>query len=257
MMRIYALANQKGGVGKTTTAINLGACLADRNLRVLLIDADPQANATASLGLDKTEITTTIYQALVEETPLSEAILRNPRFNLSLVPSNPDLVGAEVELVNLLGREFRLQRALRAAALSDRYDYILIDCPPSLGLLTVNALTAAQDGVIIPVQCEYLALEGLSQLTRTIDLVQSHLNPDLRIRGLLLTMYDRRTKLSQQVASQVRRHFGSLVFQTVVPRSIRLGEAPSFGEPILHYSPDSTGAVAYRELGAEVLRGDT
>jgi chromosome partitioning protein len=223
-------------------------------MRVLLVDADPQANATSSLGLNKNQVTTTIYPALLEESSLSSAILRSPRLNLALVPSNPDLAGAEVELVNLLGREFRLQRALEPVV--DRYDYILIDCPPSLGLLTVNALAAASSGVIVPVQCEYLALEGLSQLTYTLNLVRTHLNPDLRIRGLLMTMYDARTNLSQQVVQQVRGHFGDRVFRAVIPRSVRLSEAPSYGEPILRYDPQSAGALAYRALCLELLRGD-
>jgi chromosome partitioning protein len=254
MTRVYALANQKGGVGKTTTAVNLGACLAELGQRVLIIDADPQANATSSLGLDKKRVQDTIYRALLEETPLLGSILRSPRFKLALVPANPDLAGAEVELVDVFGREFRLRRALQP--IDGRYDYILIDCPPSLGLLTINALAAAKDGVIIPVQCEYLALEGLSQLTQTLDLVRAHLNPDLRIRGLLMTMYDGRTNLAQQVVDEVRRHFGELVFQTIVPRTVRLSEAPSYGEPILYYAPKSTGALAYWELGVELLQAD-
>jgi chromosome partitioning protein len=254
MTRIYALANQKGGVGKTTTAVNLGACLAELGQRVLIVDADPQANATSSLGLDKKRVQDTIYRPLLEETPLLDAILRSQRFKLSLVPANPDLAGAEVELVEQFGREFRLKRALQP--IDGRYDYVLIDCPPSLGLLTINALAAAKDGVIIPVQCEYLALEGLSQLTRTLDLVRAHLNPDLCIRGLLMTMYDGRTNLAQQVVDEVRRHFGELVFETIVPRTVRLSEAPSYGEPILYYAPKSTGALAYWELAVEMLRAD-
>ncbi len=254
MTKIYALANQKGGVGKTTTAINLGACLGELGENVLLIDADPQANATSSLGLDKNEVTATIYEALLEDGSLGEAVLRSPRFKLSLIPSNPNLAGAEVELVNLLGREYRLQRALTNVA--GLYDYVLIDCPPSLGLLTINALTAAQNGIIIPVQCEYLALEGLSQLTQTIELVRTLLNPRLGIRGLLMTMFDGRTNLAQQVVNEVRSHFGKLVFQTIIPRSVRLSEAPSFGEPILYYAPRSTGALAYWELGQELIQGD-
>jgi chromosome partitioning protein len=254
MTRVYALANQKGGVGKTTTAVNLGACLAELGQRVLIVDADPQANATSSLGLDKKRVQDTIYRPLLEETPLLDSILRSQRFKLALVPANPDLAGAEVELVDVFGREFRLKRALQP--IDGRYDYILIDCPPSLGLLTINALAASTDGVIIPVQCEYLALEGLSQLTQTLDLVRTHLNPDLRIRGLLLTMYDGRTNLAQQVVDEVRRHFGELVFQTIVPRTVRLSEAPSYGEPILYYAPKSTGALAYWELSVELLRAD-
>ncbi len=254
MTRVYALANQKGGVGKTTTAVSLGACLAELGQRVLIVDADPQANATSSLGLDKKRIRDTIYRSLLEETPLLDSILRSPRFKLALVPSNPDLAGAEVELVDEFGREFRLKRALQP--IDGRYDYILIDCPPSLGLLTINALAAAKSGVIIPVQCEYLALEGLSQLTQTLDLVRTHLNPDLRIRGLLMTMYDARTNLAQQVVDEVRRHFGELVFDTIVPRTVRLSEAPSYGEPILYYAPKSAGALAYWELAVEVLRAD-
>ena len=254
MTKVYALANQKGGVGKTTTAINLGAYLAHSGQRVLLVDADPQANATSSLGLDKKQVTTTVYPALMEEAPLAAAILRSPRLNLALIPSNPDLAGAEVELVNLLGREFRLQRAL--APVIGRYDYVLIDCPPSLGLLTINALAAASGGVIIPVQCEYLALEGLSQLSHTLNLARTHLNPDLRIRGLLMTMYDARTNLAQQVVQQVREHFGELVFRAVIPRSVRLSEAPSYGEPILRYDPQSAGALAYHALCQELIRSD-
>ncbi len=254
MTRVYALANQKGGVGKTTTAVNLGACLAELGQRVLIMDADPQANATSSLGLDKKRVQDTIYRPLLEETPLLDSILRSQRFKLSLVPANPDLAGAEVELVEQFGREFRLKRALEP--IDGRYDYILIDCPPSLGLLTINALAAAKNGVIIPVQCEYLALEGLSQLTRTLDLVRSHLNPDLHIRGLLMTMYDGRTNLAQQVVDEVRRHFGELVFNSIVPRTVRLSEAPSYGEPILYYAPKSTGALAYWELAVELLRAD-
>ncbi|MBN1315845.1 MAG: ParA family protein [Anaerolineales bacterium] len=254
MTRIYAFANQKGGVGKTTTAINLSAYLAHKGLRVLLIDADPQANATSSLGLDKSQVSLSIYQALIEGAPLSEAVLHNPRLKVALVPSSPGLAGAEVELVNLIGREFRMQRALIPVA--DRYDYVLIDCPPSLGLLTINALTAAKHGVIIPVQCEYLALEGLSQLTQTLDLVRKHLNHDLRIRGLVMTMYDSRTNLSQQVVNQVRKHFAGLVFRSIIPRSVRLSEAPSYGEPILRYDPRSTGALAYQALTDEILVGD-
>jgi len=253
MPHTYALANQKGGVGKTTTAINLGAYLAEQGQRVLIVDVDPQANATSSLGLDKHALSASIYQALLDETPLTRIILRNPRLKLDLVPSAPVLAGAEVELVNELGREHRLAQQL--APVVQRYDYILIDCPPSLGLLTVNALTAA-DGVIIPVQCEYLALEGLTQLQQTIELVRARLNPRLTIRGVLLTMYDGRTTLARQVVAEVRRYFGPRVFRTLIPRNVRLSEAPSHGEPISTYAPRSAGARAYAMLALELLKGD-
>ncbi len=254
MTKIYALANQKGGVGKTTTAINLGAYLAQAGQRVLIVDTDPQANATSCLGLNKFELETSIYEALVRETPLKRAILRSPDLGLFLVPSSPALAGAEVELVGMLAREFRLQQALNPVA--DDYDYLLIDCPPSLGLLTINALTAAEDGVIIPVQCEYLALEGLSQLHQTIDLVRARLNPNLVVRGMLMTMFDGRTNLAQQVVDEVRRHFGNRTFRSVIPRSVRLSEAPSYGQPISSYAPRSAGAIAYAALAQELLASD-
>ena len=255
MTKIYALANQKGGVGKTTTAINLGAYLAQAGQRVLIVDIDPQANATSSLGLDKHQLETSIYDALIDETPLTRVILRSPELGLFLVPSSPALAGAEVELVSLLAREYRLQQALEPVASS--YDYVLIDCPPSLGLLTVNALTAARDGVIIPVQCEYLALEGLSQLYQTIELVHARLNPDLEVRGMLMTMFDGRTNLAQQVVDEVRRHFGERTFSSVIPRSVRLSEAPSYGQPISTYAPRSAGALAYAAMAQEILAGDS
>jgi len=252
-MRIYALANQKGGVGKTTTAVNLGAYLAARDRRVLLIDLDPQANATASLGIDRRAISASIYDALIEGAPLPDVIQITRRIHLDLVPSAQALSGAEVELVPLPDRERRVQRALDGV--SANYDYVLIDCPPSLGLLTVNALVAAQ-GVIVPVQCEYLALEGLTRLMQTIGLVRKSLNPRLVVRGLLMTMFDGRARLSQQVVDEVRRHFSDRVFQTVVPRSVRLSEAPSYGEPILSYAPSSPGGAAYAALAEELLAGD-
>ena len=254
MTKIYALANQKGGVGKTTTAINLGAYLTHAGKRVLIVDIDPQANATSSLGLNKYQLETSIYDALLGELPIKSTILRSPELGIFLVPSSPALAGAEVELVGMLGREFRLQQALQPAA--PDYDYVLIDCPPSLGLLTVNALTAAHDGVIIPVQCEYLALEGLTQLYQTIELVRARLNPDLVVRGMLMTMFDGRTNLAQQVVEEVRRHFGDRTFQSVIPRSVRLSEAPSYGEPIITYAPRSAGALAYAALARELLVGD-
>jgi len=255
MTRIYALVNQKGGVGKTTTAVNLGAYLAQAGKKVLIVDIDPQANATSSLGLDKYDLETTIYDALVREAPLKHAIWRSPELGIFLVPSSPDLAGAEVELVGALAREYRLQQALELAV-SD-YAYVLIDCPPSLSLLTVNALTAAAHGVIIPVQCEYLALEGLTQLHQTIELVRARLNPQLMIRGMLMTMFDGRTNLAQQVVDEVRRHFGERVFKAVIPRSVRLSEAPSHGQPISTYAPRSAGALAYAALAQELLVSDT
>jgi chromosome partitioning protein len=254
MTRIYALANQKGGVGKTTTAVNLGAYLSTAGLDVLVIDVDPQSNATSSLGVNKTQVPVSTYEVLVGHQRLTDSVVPTSWRRLHLAPSSPGLAGAEIELVNVIAREFLLRKALQPVA--GRYDYILIDCPPSLGLLTVNALTASAHGVIVPVQCEYLALEGLGDLLRTIQLVREHLNPRLTIRGMLMTMYDTRTNLSQQVVEEVRRHFGGRVFKTVIPRNVRLGEAPSYGQPIMGYAPKSTGALAYQSLTAEVLRTD-
>jgi len=251
---VYALANQKGGVGKTTTAVNVGACLAQWGQRVLIVDVDPQANATSSLGIDKRTVSLSTYDLLVHGTPLLrivQSIARPAR--LDLAPAAPARAGATVELVSLPRREYRLRQAL--TGLDHKYDYVLIDCPPSLGILTVNAL-AATDGVIIPVQCEYLALEGLSQLARAIDLVRRALNPELKVRGLAMTMYDARTTLSRQVVEEVQCHFPGLVFDTIIPRSVRLSEAPSYGEPIIFYAPRSAGAVAYAKLTQELLVGD-
>ncbi len=253
----YALANQKGGVGKTTTAVNLGAYLANWGYSTLVVDIDPQANATSSLGLDKHALSSSVYDVMVQDVPAEEVILstdQNGRSKLDLLPSAPDLAGATVEMVNLPQRERRLQRALEG--LEREYDYVLIDCPPSLGILTVNGLTAASDGIIIPVQCEYLALEGLSQLARAIGLVRRALRPELKLRGLVMTMYDARTNLSQQVVEETRRYFPKRVFETIIPRNVRLSEAPSYGVPILAHAPSSTGAKAYAALTRELLSGD-
>jgi len=254
MTHIYTLVNQKGGVGKTTTAINLGAYLANLGQRVLIVDLDPQANATSSLGVDKRAVGASTYDALLNGDVTPASILFNDRLKISLLPSSPSLAGAEVELVSELGREFRLRSALES--LDGKYDYILIDCPPSLGILTVNGLIAARDGVLVPVQCEYLALEGLGQLTQTIQRVQSALFPDLRVRGVVLTMFDPRTNLSSDVVNEVKNHFPGQVFESVVPRSIRLAESPSYGLPISAYSPSSVGAKAYEALAKELLKSD-
>lgn len=253
-MKIYAIANQKGGVGKTTSVINLAAVLGNRGQRTLVIDIDPQANATSGMGFNKYDFEQSVYDLLLEETPAADLIVSSGTYRADLLPSSPGLAGAEVELVNVLGREYRLQQAL--GALDGRYDYVLIDCPPSLGLLTVNALAAATHGIIVPVQCEYLALEGLTQLAQTIELVQRFLNPRLTLRGLIMTMYDNRTNLSRQVVEEVRQHYQGKVFRTIIPRSVRLSEAPSHGLPVTVYAPKSPGAVAYQLLVAELLKGD-
>jgi chromosome partitioning protein len=254
MTRIYTLVNQKGGVGKTTTAINLAAYLAQLGQRVLVVDLDPQANATSSLGVDKRTVQSGTYEALLNGEVSPSAILYNDRLQLAILPSSPSLAGAEVELVDEMGREFRLKTALETV--DRKYDYILIDCPPSLGILTVNGLVAAKQGVIVPVQCEYLALEGLGQLTQTINRVQSILFPGLRVRGVVLTMFDSRTNLSTDVVREVNNHFPGQVFKSVIPRSIRLAEAPSYGLPISAYAPSSVGANAYEALAKELLKSD-
>lgn len=254
MARIYTLVNQKGGVGKTTSAINLGAYLGYFGQRVLLIDLDPQANATSSLGIDKAAVRNGIYEILIGSVPAAPQILHNPRLKVSLLPSSSALAGAEVELVDMTNRETRLREMIRTV--QDRYDYVLIDCPPSLGLLTVNGLLSAKDGVIIPVQCEYLALEGLGQLTQTINRVRTSLFPELKVRGVVLTMFDGRTRLATDVVAEVRKYFPDQVFNSVIPRSIRLAEAPSYGKPISIYAPESVGAKAYESLARELLKQD-
>ncbi len=254
MTRIYTLVNQKGGVGKTTTAINLGAYLAKMGQRALLVDLDPQANATSCLGINHAEIKVGTYDVLIGRVPAAESTLINPKLKLSLMPSSSALAGAQVELVRIDGREKLLREAL--VPIDGQYDYILIDCPPSLGLLTINGLIAASHGVIIPIQCEYLALEGLTQLMKTLQRVRTSLFPTLAIRGMLLTMYDSRTNLSKDVVDEVNKHFPGKVFGTIIPRSIRLAEAPSHGLPILAYDPGSPGASAYHSLAMELLKGD-
>ncbi|HEX2221675.1 MAG TPA: AAA family ATPase [Candidatus Limnocylindria bacterium] len=253
MVRVTACTNQKGGVGKTTTVINLAASLALSGSPTLVVDLDPQGNATSGLGIDRRSLRSSVYDTLIERVPIRELTLGTSVEGLDIIPAGPELSGAEVELVDVPGREHRLAASLSEMdTLDARYDRVLIDCPPSLGLLTVNALAAA-DGVLIPIQTEYYALEGLSQLVNTIRMVREGLNPRLEIDGVLLTMYDGRTKLSAQVASEVRRHMDGTVFETVVPRSVRLSEAPSHGLPVALYDPSSRGAHAYRSLAGEVL----
>ena len=254
MSRVIAIANQKGGVGKTTTAINLGACLAVAEKRTLIIDIDPQGNATSGVGLERGELEQSIYDVLVEGADVSAVARREVHFPyLDMVPSTRDLVGAEVELVNTQDRELVLRRQLQG--IREEYDYVLVDCPPSLGLLTLNTMAAA-DSVLIPIQCEFYALEGLSQLLNTVRLVQRNLNQRLEIDGVLLTMFDQRLNLSKQVAEEAKEYFGDRVFQTVIPRNVRLAEAPSFGKPIVLYDILSAGAQAYLALAREIIKRD-
>ncbi len=248
--RVIAVANQKGGVGKTTTSVNLGASLAELGSRVLVVDLDPQGNATTGLGIDAHNLETSVYEAMVHDAPLEDSIEPSSLKNLFVVPSTLDLAGAEVELVAAFNRERKLKKALDPV-LPD-FDFVIIDCPPSLGLITVNALAAATE-VVIPIQCEFYALEGLGQLLRNVKLIKDNLNPELRVSAIVLTMYDARTSLSKEVASQVRKHFGAIVCNTMVPRSVKISEAPSYGQPIIVFDPSSRGAVAYREVAKEVI----
>lgn len=252
MGKVIAFSNQKGGVGKTTTCVNMSACLAQMGKKVLVIDLDPQGNATTGLGVNKGSVKNGVYQVIIEETNIRDAILPTAMENLHILPSSIDLAGAEVELVYLKNREKRLCEAVKKASKS--YDYIMIDCPPSLGLLTINALACA-DSIIIPIQCEFYALEGLSQLMNTVKLVIKHLNPKLTIAGVSLTMYDGRAIASRQIAEEIRRFFGEKVFKTVIPRNIRVSEAPSHDMPVIKYDPKCAGARAYTELTKEFIMG--
>jgi chromosome partitioning protein len=251
-MRVLAIANQKGGVGKTTTAINLGTALAAVGERVLLIDADPQGNASTGLGVPRQQRKVTLYDVLMGDTPMNEAAIHTALPGLDLIASDPDLSGVELELGQMPRRSYRLRDAMEKLRISGAYSYVLIDCPPSLNLLTVNAMTAS-DAVFVPLQCEFFALEGLTQLMRTVDLVRGSLNPALEIQGVVLTMYDRRNSLSEQVSRDVRSHFGDKVYETVIPRNVRVSEAPSFGKPVLIYDLKCAGSQAYLKLAREVV----
>lgn len=250
MVKVIAIANQKGGVGKTTTAVNLAACLALKGRKVLMLDADPQGNATSGLGFDKRDIKKCIYDTLINDVMMKDVLLHSDYENLDVIPATIQLAGAEIELVSLMNREGRLKNALERV--KHDYDYVLIDCPPSLGLLTINALTAA-NSVLVPIQCEFYALEGVSQLMNTIKLVQRNLNPALKLEGVLMTMFDQRTNLSSDVVGEVRKYFNTKMYNTIIPRNVRLSEAPSHGQPVIVYDPKSKGAQVYMELAAEVL----
>lgn len=250
LVKVIAIANQKGGVGKTTTSVNLSACLAELDKKVLLIDLDPQGNSTSGFGFDKTKIKQSVYNMLVNDIPAESLILKTQIDNLMLLPATIQLAGAEIELVSIMSRETKLKRAVDSIKYD--YDYVIIDCPPSLGLLTINALTAA-NSVLVPIQCEFYALEGLSQLMNTITLVQKNLNPALSLEGVVLTMFDARTNLSIQVVDEVKNHFRHKVYQTIIPRNVRLSEAPSHGQPVTKYDPKSRGSQVYFDLAKEVI----
>jgi len=250
MAKIMAVTNQKGGVGKTTTAINLSACLAFYKKRVLLVDIDPQGNASSGMGINKDKIQRCIYDVLINQVPIDEIITSSQIRNLDVLPSTIQLAGAEIELVTYISRENRLKHSLKP--IKDKYHYIIVDCPPSLGLLTLNSLTSA-DSIIIPIQCEYYALEGIGQLLNTINLVKENLNPSLEIEGILFTMYDRRTNLSRDVVNEVKKYFKGRIFESIIPRNVRVSEAPSYGKPVVVYDKSSKGAKAYRKLAKEVI----